>query len=205
MIRWMAWRLHWRGLFGFTIGGFLISFCYGGAYASAAGSTTESRAACGRAIAAVANQFAFLIPVPVHPETRGGYEQYKWIAAAIILMMIWAAVAGIAVGRGEEERGLTDEWLATGVSRARLVTRRSAAFGLVLTVACFASTLGISAIAPLVQSDPYVAGELGKALSMTFGLVCCYTIALLISQLPAERQTATAFSVGALVVLLLIN
>jgi ABC-2 type transport system permease protein len=205
MIRWMAWHLHWRGLLAFTIGGFLISVAYGGAYAAAAGTTTASRAAFGQAISAVAGQFAFLIPVPVHPETLGGYEQYKWISGAIILMMIWAAVAGIAVGRGEEERGLTDEWLATGVSRARLLLSRSAAFGLVLTVACFASTLGISAIAPLVQSDPYVAGELGKALSMTFGLFCCYTIALLVSQLPAERQTATAFSVGALVVLLLIN
>ena len=71
MIRWMAWRLHRRGLLGFTIGGFLISFAYGGAYASAAGSTTESRAAFGQAIATVANQFAFLIPVPVHPETLG--------------------------------------------------------------------------------------------------------------------------------------
>jgi len=205
MIRWMAWRLHWRGLLGFTIGGFLASFAYGGAYASAAGSTTEQRAAFGRAISAVANQFAFLIPVPVHPETLGGYEQYKWIAGAIIMMMIWAAVAGIAVGRGEEERGLTDEWLASGVSRARLLLSRSAAFGIVLMVACFASTLGISAVAPLVQSDPNVAGELGKALSMTVGLFSCYAIALLISQLAAERQTATAFSVGALVVLLVIN
>ena len=143
--------------------------------------------------------------MPVHPETLGGYEQYKWIAGAIVMMMIWAAVAGIAVGRGEEERGLTDEWLASGVSRARLLLGRSAAFGVVLTVACFASTLGISAVAPLVQSDPNLAGELGKALSMTVGLFCCYAIALLISQLPAERQTATAFSVGALVVLLVIN
>ncbi len=100
---------------------------------------------------------------------------------------------------------LTDEWLASGISRARLLFSRSAGFGLVLTVACFASTLGISAVAPLVQSDPNLGGELGKALSMTVGLFCCYTIALLISQLPAERQTATAFSVGALVVLLVIN
>jgi ABC-2 type transport system permease protein len=205
MIRWIAWHLHRRGFLAFTIAGFLISFAYGGAYASAAGTTTASRAAFGQAISSVAGQFAFLIPVPVHPETLGGYEQYKWISGAIILMMVWAAVAGIAVGRGEEERGLTDEWLAAGVSRTRLLLSRSAAFGLVLTVACFASTLGIAAIAPLVQSDPNLAGELGKALSMTVGLFCCYTIALLMAQLPAERQTATAFSVGALVVLLVIN
>jgi ABC-2 type transport system permease protein len=205
MIRWMAWRLHRRGLLGFTIGGFLFSFAYGGAYASAAGNTTEQRAAFGRAISALAGQFAFLIPVPVHPETLGGYEQYKWLSGVIIMMMIWAAVAGIAVGRGEEDRGLVDEWLASGVSRTRLLLSRSAAFGLVLFVACVASTIGISAVAPLVQSDPNLGGDLGKALSMTAGLFCCYTIALLISQLPGERQTATSFGVGALVVLLVIN
>ena len=205
MIRWMAWRLHLRGLLGFTIGGFGVSFAYGGAYASAAGSDTESRLAFGQAISSVASQFAFLIPPPVHPETLGGYEQYKWISGAIIMMVIWAAVAATAAGRAEEERGLTEAWLASGVSRRRVLLSRSAAFGLVLTGACFASTLGISAVAPLVQSDANVAGELGKALSMAVGLFCCYSLALLVSQLPAERQTATAFSVGALVVLLVIN
>jgi ABC-2 type transport system permease protein len=201
----MAWHLHRRGFLGFTIGGFLISFAYGGAYAQAAGDTTASRAAFGQAISAVAGQFTFLIPMPIHPETLGGYEQYKWVSGAIVMMMIWAAVAGIAVGRGEEDRGLVDEWLAGGVSRVRLLLSRSAAFGLVLFVACLASTIGISAVAPLVQSDPNVGGEIGKALSMTAGLFCCYTIALLISQLPGERQTATAFGVGTLVVLLVVN
>jgi ABC-2 type transport system permease protein len=201
----MAWHLHRRGFLGFAGGGFLISFAYGGAYASAAGDTTASRAAFGRAISSVAGQFAFLIPVPVHPETLGGYEQYKWVSGAIIMMMIWAALTGVAVGRGDEDHGLTDQWLANGVSRTRLLLSRTAAFALVLAIACFASTLGISAIAPFVQSDPNVVGEMGKALSMTFGLLLCYAITLLISQLPGERQTAITFGVGSLVVLLVIN
>jgi ABC-2 type transport system permease protein len=205
MIRWMAWRLHRRGLIGFGVGGFLISFFYGGAFTSAAGATAASQAAFGHSVNLVAKEFAFIIPVPVHPETLGGYEQYKWLAGAIIMMMIWAAISGIGVGRGEEERGLTEEWLAGGVSRARLLLSRSAAFGLVLLVACFASTIGIAAVAPLVHQDPNFAGEMGKALSMTVGLFCCYAIALLISQLPDERQTATALGVGALVLLLIVN
>jgi ABC-2 type transport system permease protein len=201
----MAWRLHRRGLIGFGVGGFLISFFYGGAFTSAAGTTAASQAAFGHSVNLVAKEFAFIIPVPVHPETLGGYEQYKWLAGAIIMMMIWAAISGIGVGRGEEDRGLTEEWLAGGVSRARLLLSRSAAFGLVLMVACFASTIGIAAVAPLVHQDPNFAGEMGKALSMTVGLFCCYAIALLISQLPDERQTATALGVGALVLLLIVN
>jgi ABC-2 type transport system permease protein len=205
MIRWMAWHLHRRGLLGFAIGGFFISFLYGAAFLQAAGTTAESQAAFGRAVALVAKQFAFIVPIPVHPETLGGYEQYKWLAGAIVMMMLWAGLAGVGVGRGAEDRGLTEQWLASGLSRTRLLLARSAAFGGVLLIACFASTLGISAVAPAVHQDPYIAGELGKALSMAAGLFTCYAIALLISQLPAERQTATALGVGALVLLLVVN
>lgn len=72
------------------------------------------------------------------------------------------------------------------------MSSRSTQFGLVLLVACVASVLGIVAIAPVVHQDPNFWGEMGKAASMTAGLFACYVIALLISQLPAERQTATA-------------
>ena len=205
MTRWMAWRLHRRGLLGFTVGGFVISFLYGAAFTQAAGNTAASQAAFGRSVNLVAKQFAFLIPIPVHPETLGGYEQYKWLSTAIVMMMIWAGLAGIGVGRGEEDRGLTAEWLAGGVSRTRLLLARSAAFGLVLLIACLGSVLGIVAVAPLVHQDPNVAGEMGKAVSMATGLFAGYALALLISQLPAERQTATALAVGALVLLLVVN
>jgi len=205
MIAWMAWRLHRRGLIGFSVGGFLISFFYGAAFLSAAGTTAASQAAFGRSVSLVAKQFAFIIPVPVHPETLGGYEQYKWLAGAIVMMMLWAGLAGVGVGRGDEARGLTEEWIAGGISRARLLLARSAAFGLALLVACLASVLGIVAVAPFVHQDPNFWGEMGKAASMTAGLLACYAIALLISQLPAERQTATALGVGALVLLLVIN
>jgi ABC-2 type transport system permease protein len=201
----MAWRLHRRGLIGFGVGGFLISFFYGAAFLQAAGTTAASQAAFGRSVSLVAKQFAFIIPVPVHPETLGGYEQYKWLSGAIIMMMIWASLAGVGVGRGEEERGLTEQWVAAGVSRTRVLLGRSAAFALVLVVACFACVLGIAAIAPAVHQDPNVAGDVLKAVSMAAGLFACYAIALLISQLPAERQTATALGVGAPVLLLIVN
>jgi ABC-2 type transport system permease protein len=205
MIRWMAWRLHRRGLIGFGVGGFLISFLYGSAFLQAAGNTAASQAAFGRSVDLVARQFAFIIPVPVHPETLGGYEQYKWLASAIVMMMIWAALAGLGIGRGDEDRGITEEWIAGGLSRTRLLLARSAAFGLVLLLACFGSVLGIVVVAPLVHQDPNIAGEILKGLSMAAGLFSCYAIALLISQLPAERQTATALGVGAPVLLLVVN
>ena len=205
MIGWIAWRLHRRGLIGFGAGGFLISIFYGSAFQQAAGSTAASQAAFGHSIDLVARQFAFLIPLPVHPETLGGYEQYKWLSGAIILMAIWAALAGVGVARGDEERGVTEQWLAGGVSRDRLLLARSAAFGLVLLTACLASTLGIAAIAPVLGQDPNLAGEILKALSMGVGLFTVYALAVLIAQLPPERQTATALGVGAPVLLLVVN
>jgi hypothetical protein len=54
VIRFAAWRLHRRGLLGFTFGGFLISFLYGLAFISAAGKTPAEQAAFGRATMLVA-------------------------------------------------------------------------------------------------------------------------------------------------------
>lgn len=205
MIRFDAWRLHRRGLLGFSVAGFVISFLYGFAFLSAAGKTAADQAAFGRATMLVARQFAFIIPVPVHPETLGGFERYKWLSSAVAMMAIWAALAGVGAGRGDEDKGLAAEWLASGISRTRLLLSRSAAFFLVVLVASLAATLGISAVAPLVQQDPNLLGELGAAISMTAGLFCCYAIALFVAQLPGERQTATAFGVGAVVLLFIVN
>jgi ABC-2 type transport system permease protein len=205
MIRWMAWRLHRRGLVGFSVAGLLVSFFYGIAFIQAAGKTAAEQAAFGRATMLVAKQFAFIIPVPVHPETLGGFEQYKWLSGATVMMAIWAGLAGVSVGRGDEDKGLVEQWLASGVSRTRLLISRSTAYLLVLFIACLASVLGICLVAPLVQQDPNVGGELAKALSMTVGLFGCYAIALFISQLPAERPTAMALGIGALVLLLVVN
>src|SRR5258708_28510090 len=115
----MAWHLHRRGLLGFGIAGFLISFAYGSAFQQAAGTTAESQAAFGRSVNLLAKQFAFIIPVPVHPETLGGYEQYKWLAGAIVMLMIWAGLAGVGAGRGAEDRGLTQPWPPRGRSPDR--------------------------------------------------------------------------------------
>ncbi len=204
-VAWMAWKLHRRALLGFGIGGFVFAFSYGFAFLQAAGSTAASQAAFGRAVLLVAKQTAFLVPVPVHPETLGGYEAYKLLAFGIVLLMIWAGIVAVAVARAEEDRGITEEWLAAGLSRGRLLVLRSAAFLVVLTAVSVASVLGISAVAPIVQQDPNVAGELLKALSMTCGIFAGYAIALFIAQLPAERGTATAFSIGVLVLLLVVN
>jgi ABC-2 type transport system permease protein len=204
-IRWMAWHLHRRALLGFGIAGFVISFSYGPVFLQAAGTTAAAQAAFGRAVLLVAKQTAFLVPIPVHPETLGGYEQYKLLAFGILLLMLWAGIVAVGIARGEEVRGVTDEWLAAGLSRSRLVVARSAAFLVVLAIVSVVTVLGISAVAPLVQQDPNIGGELLKALSMTCGVFAGFTLALLVAQLPAERQTATALSVGLLVLLLVVN
>jgi ABC-2 type transport system permease protein len=205
VIPWLAWRLHRRGLLGFSLAGFFLALFYGEAFIQAAGTTAASQAAFGHSVNLVAGEFAFLIPLPVHPETLGGYEQYKLVSFLTEMMAIWAALAGIAAARGDEERGLTEQWLTAGVSRARLLLDRSAAFAIVALVASVMTVLGIAAIAPLVQQDANLAGELGKGLSMAAGLFVIYAIALVVAQLPAERQTGTAFAIGAIVLLLVVN
>ena len=205
MIRWLAWRLHWKALVGFAVAGFFLTLFYGAAFVQAAGSTAASQAAFGKAITDTAAEFAFLIPAPVHPETMGGYMQWKVLAFWTDVLMVWGTLVGVWAARGDEDRGLVEQWLAAGVSRTRLVLARSAAFTLVALVACLAVALGIILAAPLAHQDPNAAGELGKGISMWAGVVVAYAISLFVAQLPAERQTASALGVGVLVVLLVVN
>lgn len=205
MIRFDAWRLHRKGLVGFGVAGFALAFFYALAYKQAAGSTAASQAEFGRAISLTAGQFAFLVPAPVHPETLGGYVQWKLLAFMTDLLMVWAALAGVWAARGDEDRGLVERWLASGVSRTRLLLARTSAFALVALAVCLVTTLGVSVGAPLAHQDPNLAGELGKGLSMAAGVFAAYALSLFAAQLPAERQTATALGVGLLVVLLVVN
>lgn len=204
-VPWIAWRMHRKSLLGIGIVGFLLSFFYGQAYRQAAGTTRESQAEFGAALSSVAKQFTFMIPVPVHPETLGGYEQYKWLSGLVVMLFIWAAAVGVAVTRGDEDRGLVGSWLAAGASRAQVLLARAAAFLLVLFAVALASTLGISAVAPLVQQDANVAGEIAKAIAMTAGVYACFAIAMVVVQLPAERQTGVAFGIGLPVLLFVVN
>src|SRR5215472_7845914 len=123
----MALRTHRTG---FLLGGtlaFSALLAPAATFTAAAGSTPGERAVFGLRMQAIANEVAYMLPLPVHPETIGGYLQWRGYGLLSIIFGIWALLAASGA-RGDEERGLVDLWLAAGLSRPRLVATRFAAF-----------------------------------------------------------------------------
>src|SRR5256885_330609 len=87
------------------------------AYAQVAGATHAERAAFAHSMELLGQQLSYLLPRPVQLDTMGGYLTWRAFSAVAIVYAVWAMLAATGAGRGDEEKGLTETWLATGVSR----------------------------------------------------------------------------------------
>src|SRR5205085_6847464 len=97
-------------------------------FAQIAGDSPAARAVFAQQMELLARQLTFLLPVPAQLDTMAGYLTWRWFGSAVLVYAFWAVLAGTGAGRGDEERGLVEHWLSTGVSRLRLLAVRTAAF-----------------------------------------------------------------------------
>ena len=132
-------RAHRTGFLVTAVLGFLAIFLQATAFGAAAGTTAASRAAFAHSIEVLAVQLAYLLPLPVRADTLAGYVQWRAYGTLTIIVAIWALLAATGAIRNEEERGLLETWLATGVGRIRLVAARFAAFAGAAALAFFLS------------------------------------------------------------------
>src|SRR5436305_95248 len=134
MVR-IAWRLQRVGLIGMTALGVFYGLLQVAAYKSAAGPTTASRIAFGHQMQTFGRTFTFLLPLPIRLETASGYVQWRIYGGLGLLFAIWAVLSAVGAGRGDEDRGLVEEWLSAPVGREQYVAVRFAAFGLAAAIA----------------------------------------------------------------------
>src|SRR5919108_525346 len=80
MIR-VALRSHRWAALGVALIGFVATYAQGAAFKTAAGTTLAERAAFGKQITALGPQLAYLIPLPLHPETVAGRPRRRRPAA----------------------------------------------------------------------------------------------------------------------------
>ncbi len=199
-----ALRLGRWGVVGFGAFTFLITLLQTTGFYQVAGLTPAQRAAFGRSMYVLANQFTVLIAGPLRPDTVAGYVQWRAYGFFAIVFAIWALASGVSAARGDEERGLTEAVLATGTSRADALVARFAAFAVGLAVALAAAAIGL--YLGLDHAHDAVDGGAvlaASALGMAIGL-SCYSLTLLVSQLVAPRLAASTAGV-VLLVLFLVN
>jgi ABC-2 type transport system permease protein len=142
---------------------------------------------------AVATEFSVLFPSPIRPDTLAGYVEYASFLPLSILFAVWAMIAATGAVRGDEERGVVEATLASGLSRWRAVSARTLAFAIAITIASLAAAAGF-AIGASAGGDPFDARALIEEAVLIIALgLSCYALSMLASQLAAARlATATA-------------
>jgi ABC-2 type transport system permease protein len=174
-------------------------------FPSVIGTTPEQRLASARQLAQLARPISILLPIPNQVDTMGGYVQWRVFGGLPFVIVGWALLAGTATIRGEEQRGLLEQWLATGISRGRWVAVRAAAFAAALATVVLLAGLAAAAGAALAGGR-LPAGSLLGACTALAGLgLAGYGIALLAGQLTASRQAAVTLAGACLGILHLLN
>jgi ABC-2 type transport system permease protein len=174
-------------------------------FPSVIGTTPEQRLASARQLAQLAKPISILLPIPDQVDTMGGYVQWRVLGGLPFLIAGWALLAGTAAVRGEEQRGLLEQWLATGISRGRWVAVRAAAFAVALATVALLAGLAAAAGAALGGGGLPAGSLLGACMALAGLGLACYGVALLAGQLTASRQAAVALAGGCLGVLHLLN
>ena len=197
-------RLGRWGIAGFSLLSFAVSYIQAVAFYQLAGHTAEQRAAFAHSMSQLAAQLTFILPPPAGLDTVGGYVEWRAFGGLAILFAVWALVSGSGAARGDEERGVVEAILATGITRVGWLSARVAAFAVASLIAALAAGLGL------------VAGAAGGGESVAFGPVLeiavalaalglsCYTLTMLIAQV-ASARIATALSGAVLLILFLTN
>lgn len=198
-------RFHRTGVIASAAIGGLIGMLQSLGFQAIVGTSEAARQQFGLEMQALGRQISYLIPVPVHPETLAGYVQWRAFGFFPVVFGFWALMAGSGVIRGDEDRGLLELWLSSGISRARLIAARGAAFvvavaGAVL-VTCVLTALGANAAGSPVPIDGLVADG-AALLALT---AACFGIALLIAQFTDSKRSAAGVAAIVLVGLFLLN
>jgi ABC-2 type transport system permease protein len=173
------------------------------AFIQIAGTTPGERAAFAQQMALLGAQLSYMLPAPVDIGTLGGYLQWRHFGSVLLVYGIWAAISASGSGRGDEERGLVEQWIAAGVGRARYVVTRVVVFALVTTAAISAMLLAI-----LLAAGPEpvsAAGLLAICVNLVATTLCCFGIGLVVAQLVTTRRNAAGLAAGVLIALFLVN
>ena len=201
----VALRQSWIGIVAVSTVGIVAGSVQATAFESVAGTTAAARAAFGVQTMALARQIAYLLPIPVHPETLAGYVQWRVFGGFPLYILIWATLSASGAGRGDEEGGLVGAWLAAGVPRPRLLLGRVAVFVLGSLLFALLAGLATEAGAMAAGSPLSISGILGETIALGALAACCYAIVLVVAQLVDTRRVAGGVGGALLAALFFLN
>jgi putative exporter of polyketide antibiotics len=201
---WFGLRLGRWGLVVFSLGGFFATLVNAIGFFQVAGHTQAEHEAFGRSFAQIAAQLTVLLPPPIRLDTMAGYVQFRGYGALAIVFAIWALAAATGAARADEDRGIVEMVLSTGLSRMRALAARIAAFAFASLVASSAASVGFI-LGAIAERESFSVGPAVEAAVLLAALtLSCYCVVLLIAQLVAARF-ATGLAGVVLLGLFLLN
>jgi putative exporter of polyketide antibiotics len=190
MIRY-ALRTHRWAFAGVAFIGFVGPYSTGASYAGLA-ATAAARASFGRQTLAFGPQLAYLVPLPLRPDTVAGYLWWKGLTWMSIVVAVWGLAAATGLIRNEEERGLMETWLATPFSRVRLLLSRVGAFAIAALGAVVITALGTAAGLATGKATVAFPALAEQGVSLLGMALACFGIGLAAAQLASTRRSALA-------------
>jgi len=193
------------GLIAMTLMGVLAGVLNALGFVQVAGTSQVERLAFARSMEVLGAQLSYMLPIPDRLDTLAGYLQWRAFGAIVLILGIWAVISATGSGRGDEERGLVEQWLAAGTSRARYVAMRVFVFALVALVAIVA-TIVLTYVAGTAAGEPLpIAGMVGIGQDLLLTTLACFGIGLVVAQLVTTRRAAGFGAAGLVILLFLIN
>jgi ABC-2 type transport system permease protein len=194
-------RLHRIGLIAMAYFSIFYVLVNSAAFPIIAGKTRAAQEAFGHSISVLGGTFAWLLPLPIRPDTAAGYLQWRGYGFFAILFAAWGLFSACGAVRRDEDRGLVESWLSSGVSRLRLLATRSLFFAAlsaeIVTLAGVAGWLGC-----LIAGTPTdVAGLVGESAALWALTLACFGIGLVVAQFVGDFRAAA--SAGGVVLLLM--
>jgi ABC-type transport system involved in multi-copper enzyme maturation permease subunit len=198
-------RLHRVGAIAMTYFAIFYVLFNSAVYPLIAGKTRAAQEAFGVEISSLGAQFAWLLPLPIRPDTAAGYLQWRGYGVFAIVFGAWGLLSACGAVRRDEDRGLVEAWLSTGMSRSKLLLTRTAAFAVlsaaVVVIAGFAGWLGCM----IAGSPAQVAGLVGESAALWGLTMSCFGIGALVAQIAPDFRAAAGYGATVLIVLFVID
>jgi ABC-2 type transport system permease protein len=197
-------RSHRWALAGVAFVGFVSPYSAAASYVAATG-TAALRASFGRQTVALGPQLAYLVPLPIRPDTVAGYTWWKGLTWLTLIFAVWGLAAATGLVRNEEERGLMETWLAQPFGRLWLLLSRTAAFGVAALAAVVITGLGTAAGIAAGKGSVGVPALAGQGAALLGIALACFGIGLAAAQLAVTRRGALVLGGAVMLVLYIVD
>jgi ABC-2 type transport system permease protein len=170
-----------------------------------AGPTAAERAVFAQQMELLGRQLSYLLPAPLQLDTMAGYLVWRAFGVTGIAYAFWGLLSATGAGRGDEERGLVEEWLSAGVSRARWLATRALAFAFGAAISLVIG-LAVTEVATIGLNEALPMGALFLQGLVTWALaLMTFALGIFVSQLVTTRRAASSIAGILVLALFLVN